>query len=546
MEKSFEQHRKDLIRQAIEYWEDKPEMQDIEKDPVIKLLFSALAYQSHTVLKEIAAYKEMTVKEFRNKMIPYHLIKPFPAFSIIQTKIKANDKLQKDPLTFFQVDDKAAFEFGKNRIPFMPLFDTKIINAEIANKRMDLNDCSIELTLTSQDVIEDFSGISFYLAGIGTDLDVEISMDNRSLPVIKPSDYDNLPFTNCFNEHYLFAEENQLQFGSYDYWQELYLKHQIQLFYIDQYDPGKIPNRNLSPVFKIKFKNLLNRDDLRDCTIKINCLPVVNVQKMTVVLTDEEPAKKLSTEKSAFLNLLMNETTVRNKDQFIIRHFGVERYSQKELIYQLNDLFNRFISDYYAFKDLEELKKGEKLENLHKLFKELLPVIKKQNIDEQPGVYAILKLDDKLARPNRNVEISFLNTHCEWANGIKKGEKALIASEFLDKENTLLLVETTGGRSEDRNEENLNHLARYNLLTKDRLLTSSDLKAFCYRELKNKIKNVSIKNTGDRIIAHIHLKDEYIQDPKEKEYYESLIQQKINVRSLLSIPVDVIVNNCSM
>jgi len=537
MEKSFEQHRIELIRQALECWEEKGDLKDLEKDPVIKILFSSLAYQSHTILQEISSFKEMAVNEFRNKIIPYHLIKPFPAFSIIHTRIKENDKAQNDPLTFFKVDDKTVFEFGKSKIPFTPLFNTKIINAQISNQQINQSDNSIELTLTSKEIIENFSGISFYLEGSGVNSDVEISIDNQLLPVIKPDDYDNLPFTNWFQNHYLLAEENQIQFGSYDYWQELYLKHQIQLFYIDNYDNVNIHERSLSHVFKIKFKGPLNRDYLKNCTVKINCLPVVNVQKSDVVLTDEEPVKKLSTEKSAFLNLLMNENTAGNMGNFIIRHFGIERYTQKELLFQLNDMFNRFISDYYAFKDMEELKKGEKLENLHKSFKELLPIIKKHDVENKPNVYAILKLDDKLMRANKNVEISFLNTNCELANGIKKGEKTLSTSEFLDKENTFLLLETTGGRNEDRNEENLNHLARYNLLTKDRLLTSSDLKAFCYRELKNKIKDVSVKNTGDRIVINIQIKNEYAQEQKEKEYYESLIQQKINVRSLISIPV---------
>ena len=542
MEKSFEQHRKELIRQAIEHWEDKGELEEIVKDPVVKLLFSALAYQSYSISQEIDTFQEMTVNEFRNKLIPYHLIKPFPALSIVQTGIKENTNEQGNLLTVFQVDNKSTFEFGKNKIPFTPLFNTKIINAEISGQRINSTDNSIEWVLSSKEIIEDFSGISFYLEGIDTNLDIEISMNNQLLPVIKPDDYDNLPFADWFQHHFLLAEENQLQLGNYDYWQEFYLKHQFPLFYIGEYDTDKIHNMSYSPVFKITFKNQLHPEYLRDCTVKINCLPIVNVQKTSVALTEEEPVKKLSTEKNAFLNLLTDENTGNNTDDFIIRHFGIERYNRQELLFQLNDLFNRFISDYYAFKDMEELKKGEKLEGLYKSIKELLPIIKKNNINDSPSVYAILKLNDKLTHQNKNVKIDFLNTHCEFANGIKKGEKPVSTSEFLDKENTFLLIESAGGKTEERNEENLNHLARYNLLTKDKLVTSSDLKAFCYRELKNKIKDVSVKNTGEKIVIHIRLKEEYLPYLQEKEYYEALIQHKMNVRSLLSIPIHVIID----
>jgi hypothetical protein len=205
----------------------------------------------------------------------------------------------------------------------------------------------------------------------------------------------------------------------------------------------------------------------------------------------------------------------------------------------LNDLFNRFITDYYAFKDVEELRKGDKLENIYKTFRDILPVIKKDKDDVHPSVYAILKLNDRLNRQNKNIKVNFLTTNCELANGIYKGEKPASTSEFLDRDKTVLMQETAGGRNEERNEANLNHLARYNLLTKDRIVTASDIKALCYKELKDKIRRVSIKNTGKKIDVRITLKDDFFPEKQEKAFYEQLLQQKINVRSLLCIPVQV-------
>ena len=539
MDRTLDFHRKEIMRQAIEMWEEKYELEDIEKDPIVKLLLSALAYQSHSVLQEMDTFKEDTINEFRNKLIPYYLIKPFPAYSIIQTNIKANLKDKIAPLTTFLVDEKSIFEFGKKKYPFAPLFITKIIQATVSNQEVNEQANAIELTLACNEVIEDFTGLSFYLEGIGVNEDVEILIDNKQLPVIKPYEYENLPFTDYFQSHLLLSEDNQLQLGRYDYWQELYLKHQIQFFYIDSYNPDKIINRNLSPVFTIRFKNLLKQEYLHDCSVKINCFPVVNVQQNTEYLTDDEPIKKLSSDNCTFLNLLIDKNLDAHIDDYIIRHYGIERYSHKELLFQLNDLFNRFISDYYAFKDVKELKKGEKLENIYKTFREILPIIKQDRDDVHPCVYAILKLGDKLTRPTESVKVNFLTTNCELANGISKGEKPATISEFLDKEKTVLLQDTAGGRNEERNEANINHLARYNLLTKDKLVTASDLKAFCYRELKDKIRTVSIQNTGEQITIQITLKDDFFPEQQEKAFYESLIQQQINARSLLCLPVQV-------
>ena len=539
MDKSLEYHRKALLHEALEMWEEKGELREIEKDPVVRLLFSALAYQSHTVSQEISSFRELTINEFRNKMIPYHLIKPFPAYGVMQTKMQDNANTKAEPLMTFRMDENSIFEFGKTKTPFVPLFNTKIINATITDKRINQKDNSIELTLSSKGIIENFAGTAFYIEGIDTVQDIEIEMDNQPLPLIKPDDYDNLPFTDWFQNHFITAEENQLQLGCFDYWQELYLKQHVQLYMIGDYHTGKIANRSLSPVFTIRFKNLLHTDTLRYFSVNINCFPVVNVMKHTTYLTDDEPLRKLSTDNSAFLNLLVDKNSDNNAHDYFIRHFGVERYSPKELIYQLNDLFNRFISDYYAFKDVEELKKGDKMENLYKMFKDLLPVIKKDHDDVHPSVYAILKLGDKLTRTGANIKVNYLTTSGEAANGFKKGEKPVSADPFLNKEHTMLLTDTAGGRNEERNEENLNHLVRYNLLTKDRLVTSSDLKAFCYRELQNKIRNVSVKKVSEQINITIQLKEDIRLEPEEITFYETLMQQKITVRSLHCIPVHV-------
>ena len=542
MENSFEQHRRHIIKEAIEHWEEKGELLNIEEDPVVKLFFSALAYQSYSILREIVAFKDKVVTEFRNKLIPYHLIKPFPAMSVIETCIGKNKDASVKPLTSFVVDEKCVFEFGKAKMPFAPLFKTTILDAGISEKQIDSSNNTIQLTLSSNEIIEDFSGMSFYFEDSEMTPDVEISLNNQLLPVIKPDDFDNLPFIDWFQHHYHLSEDNQLQYWNYDYWLEFYVRKHIHICYIDAYNYRKIKNTSTSPVFNIRFKSQLELQYFQNRSIRMNCLPVVNVQKHSVVLNNNDPVKKLSVDKSVFLNLLAGENTQKNENDFYIRHFGIERYTQEELLLRINDLFNRFISDYYAFIDIDDLKKGDKLENLYKDFRELWPVMMRNENRNYSGVYAILKLNKNLRYQYNNVTLDYLTTNCELANNIKEGEKAQATSEFLDKGKTVLLMDTTGGREEEYNEETLNRLARYNLLTKDRLVTVSDLKAFCYRELKNKIEDVTVRNTGKKIDIVIKLKDDDASDPSEKYCYETLLKQKIKVRSLFSLPIVVNIN----
>ena len=542
MDKSLEYHRRQLIREALAHWDEKSELRDIENDPVVQLLFSALAYQSYSITRDMDTLKDRVVAEFRNKLIPYHLIKPFPAMTVIETRLGKNKDASVKPLMAFTVDEKCSFVFGKTKMPFSPLFKTKIINAVISDKQINKEDNTIQMTLSSNEIIEDFAGVSFYFEQSEMMPDIQISMNDRFLPLIKPDDCNNLPFTDWFQHHYLLKEENQLQYGNYDFWLEYLLRNHTYIYYINDYDCNNIRNTSASPVFKIHFKNETEFNYFQNRGIRINCFPAINVQKKSVTLSKNEPIKKLSVDKAVFLNLLMNENTELNEDNFYIRHFGIERYNQEELLSQINDLFNRFISDYYAYKDIEELKKGDKLEKLYNVFKEVWPVLMRNDNRNYSGVYAMLKLNKNLSLQYFDVNIDFLVTNSELANNIQEGEKPGSVSEFLDKANTILLKDSSGGREEEYNEDTLNRLARYNLLTKDKLVTVSDLKAFCYRELKYKIGKITVQNTGEKIEIQILIKDEDALDPQRKVFYEMLIQKKIEVRSLFSLPVVVTVN----
>ena len=328
MENSFEQHRRLLLKEAIEHWDEKAELHKIEDDPVVKLFFSALAYQSYSISREIEAFQGKVVTEFRNKLIPYHLIKPFPALSVIETQIGKSKDVNIKPLSAFRVDEQCVFEFGKNKMPFTPLFSTTIINAAIADIQIIPNNNTLQLTLSSSEVIEDFSGMSFYFEDSELTPDVEILLNDQLLPVIKSDDCDNLPFTDWFQHHYHLSEDNQLQYGNYDYWLEFHLRKNINFCYIGTYNCRRIKNNSTRPVFTIRFKSRLELLYFQKRSIRINCLPIVNVQKRSVVLKNDEPVKKLSAENSVFLNLLVDENTEKNEKNFFIRHFGVERYNQ--------------------------------------------------------------------------------------------------------------------------------------------------------------------------------------------------------------------------
>ncbi len=542
MAHSFEEHREEIIGQALEKWKESEELKDIELDPVIKLLFSALSSQSYTITQQMDEFRQQVVNEFRDSTLPYHLIKPFPAFSLLQTGIKGDNNTVENSLDCFIAGEDTYFEFGKSKTRFTPLLETKIIQAQLTDNAVNAEEQEITYTLSSPLFIEDYAGLSLYVEHADRELDITVRIDGQEVPVVSPAAYESLPFNSLFHKHRLLTDQNQLPFGAYEYWAAFQARHQAQLFYIGSYDTRLIRAKSKSPVLSIICKNPMSGEQLKKLHVRINCVPVVNIQKSHITLSPQEPVKSLSSGDTYFLSLLQDENGHPDTSPFLIRHYGIERYNREELLWQLNALYNRFISDYYAFKDIDELKKGDKMDNLYKAFKEILPVVKLNRSNKPFENYAVLKLDKRLQPPNDKVGIHYLSTNCEQANGIKAGEKPVSLSEFLHRDNTFLLKDTTGGKTEEKNEETLNHLSRYSILTRGTLVTKADIKAFCYKELRSKVQDVTINHQDGVTQVDIRLNKEAVPEKEEKEYEERRMANNILQSGIVGLRVKVTIH----
>lgn len=533
--KIFEKYYKEVIDNAVEHWkkEKNDAFEGLENDPVVRLLLSALAYQSYNIRKDIEDYQEKTIEKLRDRLIPYHLIKPVPSFSILETRIK-----KEYPENSFVAKESCLFEFGKNKFKFLPLLKTKILKATIIAKTIT-SENSISLMLESETNIGDVSGLSFYF-DCDESIDIQIEYNGKILPLIKPHQYNELPFIKWFNED-LLLNDNHYLFGSYDYWQDIFVSNNVQLFYIDKYDTKEIEfgdDKNIE--LNIIFNSGEAGFDVEMCDVKINCIPVINIEKKEITLSDREPIQPLSSQSGEFLNLLYNNSgqeIEKYKNSFVIRDYGVERYNQMQLFEQLKDMFNRYVSDYYAFKSVSGLKNSDKLEKIRSTLEEIYHVVNENNNIPTSGHYAIFKLNENLTKNNDRIYLEYLCTAGESANGIKLQEKAVLAPKQLDKSHTILLKETSGGKNLITNEEQKNIIAKYYFLTKDRLVTESDIRIFCHKELGSDIKRIDFKNDTSEIRINILLnKDSQLKNKYEMQRMANILQKKIELHSSNFIP----------
>ncbi|MDR1553538.1 MAG: hypothetical protein LBS69_08780 [Prevotellaceae bacterium] len=521
---TFENYNKEIIGKAIEQWLKEHEtFKGMENDPVINLLLTALSHQAYQIEKNIENYEEKTLRNLRDRIIPHHLTQPMPAFSILQTQIKDNKEDNNEKI----VDESCEFIFEKNKkkFTFVPLLVTKIINAEC--EEVFRSEDSITIELKAHQNIQTLSGISFYFDSYYP-VEIEaIRYGNQDLPLIKPNQYNELPFTAWFNNRHWLMKENLHLFGTYDYWQEIFLINAVNLYYIGDYNPKNIPFDDPQNIeLEIIFKN----NETFQGEVKINSIPVVQVENKDITLNENRPIEEFNSDNGEFLNLLCPEIEQNIEDyvnSFFIRQFGVERYNPKMLLEHLQEIADRYISDYYAFQNIDDLKNDSKIKDLKDNITEILRILEKKPQENSWNIknnyYAVLRKSI-----NKNLYINYLITSGELANGIKKGDNASKTNSPLDSKKTVLLCDTAGGKNSITDELQKENIAKYYFLTKDKLVTLADIRAFCYKETgPQNVERIDIHKESGRLIITIKLKEESpIAEDIEKMELQTVILSK--------------------
>ena len=535
--KTFEEYNKEIKERIIDQWiKEGQHVKNMENDPVINLLLSALSYQAYHIHKNCHQSEEKILRELRDRILPFHLIKPIPAFSVVETKLKQGN----DEKT---MDETCVFEFANNKkqkFNFAPLLNTKIINAEL--EMIDQVDEKVwKFKLQSAKPLTNLSGLSFYM-GTHEKIEIErIKYCDEELPLIKPSQYDQLPFTKWFTNAHLFLNQNYYLFGTYDYWQEIFLINNVRLFYIGQYDKRIALNKESGMELEITFNSPTLYANNR---LKINCFPVVNVEKKEADLDGKNPMKDLTSDTGQFLNLLADKENEKDMDAVFIRQHGVERYNSDQLFEQMQEMLYRYNADYYAFQSIRELNTTDKLENLQNVMDEIRSIVNKSAEKKiKDHYYAVLKNNHN---ETKRVRLNYLTTAGASANGIKKEEKATKTPISLDNNKTILLIETKGGKNAIHDESQKEDIANYYFQTQDRLITPADIgifiKTFYYDDgkLDDEIENISITRENEYMRIMINLKqDSLLKNSDSLESLAEVMQNKIMLRSSGILPFNV-------
>ncbi|MDL2296413.1 hypothetical protein LJC68_00125 [Bacteroidales bacterium OttesenSCG-928-B11] len=560
----------ELLHKAIEIWarnehidiEDNfSDFYEIDKDPVVKLLMTAMAHQSNILQDDIQKIRENFLDDFLDQFLPIEMIKPFPAFGMLQVERNNqwDDECWADEETAFVIENKKGKgnDMRIERYNFVPLLKTKVEAVSVKNvTQTDEDHWQVELEIPSS--LQNLSGLSVYFPNHDIN-SLEIKYKDHSFPINGSDDYYKLPFTSWFQYDHRFSGK-ALLYGGYEFWNDILASKNLSLFYIDQYEQEDYPRLNSSGSLNLIFKISSDSDphlSVRD--ILFNCVPVVNVEKATCNLSQEHPIEKIAVETKfekdrhpdlnvhkQFLGLLTSNDEKHNPGDYILRRFGTERYNKNEFLLQLHSILNRYITDYYAFYEIDELSDGEIMSRLNFVLKDFMEIAVKTE-KPQYGYYLLLKA---LPQQKKRISVDYLVTDGKDANAISNPESISVPLRF-DKKGARLIQPTFGGKDEEINKEVKKSLAQSHLLSKDRIYSKADIKYFCLRELQSRffikekyIKDIDIeldkKAKPGTLIVRIQIDHEF--DEREANNIEKSLARMINLRSISFCEIKIYIN----
>ncbi len=491
----------------------------MENDPIINLILTAVVYESNLLKDELNTFHDKLIDDCLDLMLPYNLAGPVPAMALMESyPNKGKKSIILDDSTRFMIKKKNSK--AKTPLSFYPILKTKLVNAKIENiNRVSYNTWNVDLYL--QDSDDSLAGITFYFDDMQF-ADIKVSHKNKEIPIIKPWELDKLPLNSMFSTTSCIYNSSMV-YGLESQWYDLLAKHDMNLFMIQWSYEQSVGDNLVHLVFE--FDDCASDMYLDNENLHINCFPIVNVilnnsnNSLPFLLSESKPIVCISNDNwsinndiddtlneapNFFMNLVSLEgNEYRYKDKFILRRFGTERFNLNELLVLAKKLIHKYQTDFYAFQSIEQLQNSIVIQKFDDVLKEIIDIFSKQK-EPNYGVYAILKHTRSNSTLNNAIKINALFTNGSYANCNDRDVSISTPSNLsniLDNKNTRILSTIAGGKDPIKDTDVKQQLAKYYILTNDRIVTRNDLRSFVTAQLatcginENSVKNITITNS---------------------------------------------------
>ena len=474
------QRAEEIIKEAVAIWQhsfNSEQLEGIEQDPVFSLFLTALAYQANEIDNEVEQLQEEILDELTRLLIPYEKTHPLPATALVEARLD-------DRIPELTLDQRCGFILPDTDYTFIPILKTRAINAEIQSVvRIDNRRWKVGLKLKG--AVKQLSGMTF-LVGNPHFHDLKLYANGAMLPLVKPWDYSDLPLNECFSIDNMVYNKS-LTYQASNTWFDLFAQQNARLFYIDSHKGSDRPFDRLELTFE--FIGIDEQFTFDKEQLSLNATILANVAQRSVTLSAAAPIARLSSEgnKQQFLHLIApDDNQLYPEVPVEIRRVATDRFNAERLARLASTLVSRFASDYYAFQKIEALREGRVMEQFYNLLKKISEGLSRSSSEWASSLYLLLRNDRGFHPKEMSLRVNYLTTDGSAVNaGLNaKSTFAPLANNYI--QSVRLLASPMPGYDEIRNKNAQDNLARYYMITNDRIVTPADIKILCYNELERR------------------------------------------------------------
>ena len=551
------QRAEELLREAINIWQqsdDNDKLEGLENDPILKLIITALAYQVNESISDLEAIKDEVLEEYAQLLTPYEIGHAVPATAVISTALQ-------DPITELELNSSNSFTLNGTDYKFLPLLKTRLLNVkDISIVRIDGRRWKVTMNFSTP--TNDLSGFAFAIKNQNFQ-DVNITLNRQQVPVTKPWDYSELPLSDCFGLDTILYNRSQT-FEASATCLDLFARQNVRIFVIrphKQYQFTNIETDTFDLIFEFSGINDSFKFDKNN--LILNPVILVNAELHNTTLSSQTPVirvggydKNDEQVNQQFLHAIRpSEEQLYGNSLIEIRRVAADRFNQGRLAKLLNAVIARYHSDYYAFQNLKGISGDKTMQALQEILSRLVDSARKDQLRQIPGIYILLRDTKLLQTKDGSVEVSYLTTAGAGVNTSLNADSSFTVPTGLSSALTHQIANPVMGSDEITEESAQASLSRYYIATCDRIVTSADIKLFCYNELLtrygiirdmiiqitvNRRQQIERNGPGYEIVVDIMLADnQFVKRSFEEKIplVEMLLQKMIEVRSTNIYPI---------
>lgn len=538
-----------ILKRAARAWGTTGLEMETSFDPLVSLMLNALSHELEKISDELQDSNTGIVERILEIMLPEATMYGRPSQAVLHaTPLENNTKISL--LNQFTTNKKIHNIYNPlepiiKEIAFSPTLQVKLASCEIKYIAYGNNLYNVSHAL-NRDTVHDYhnllpSGEVFLGIEISNpnvleveDLMLYIDFKNKrqkemfhyylknmkcfhdDVPIRVQAGY-NVPYDDSINNfnktsshlREIIKEVNDFYFDDF-YTLKGTLKHKaISNYNLEHNSFEQVTNANGKPIIWIKmvFPESLIPEIIDNVTFHVNCFPVINKKRHIIskVLKNELTYLILDTEKNIYLDIenVIDESnnyyeikgfkdSVLEDGMAVLRTEGTSKFDERsasELIQKVLDLLKdegssfSYIGKDFASKSLTEIS--------HLLF-----AVEKQavqsNVSKNNSPHLIIRprVDET---EEQSIEVNYWSTCAEDGNNIKAVTNLEPEGKLFNTNKSIKLITTTVGGFSSQNDQDRIFFYRNALLTRGRIVTIADIKAFSFNHFKSNISNVRIE-----------------------------------------------------